>query len=128
MPEPNQPPPNSPVSERRSAGRPKRKYYVRSGKVSWLVLAIDADVAALRFVQNALKGAMISGRKQVNKELRLLDVEAMKLLAAVRLDSQILVSESGFSSCEAGAYATAVVIKRWRNQIAALENLIRSTS
>ena len=69
---------------------------------------------------------MISGRKPVNKKLRLLDVEAMKLLAPVRLDSRILVSESGFSGSEAGSYATAVVIKRWRNQIAAIESLIRS--
>ena len=127
MSNPNGPRPNSPDSKSRSADRPKRKFYVRSGKVSWLVLATDADVAALRFVQHALKSAMISGRKRVNKKLRLLDVEAMKLLARVRLDSRILVSESGFSSSEAGAYATAVVIKRWRNQIAALENLIRPT-
>ena len=125
MSNPNRRGPNSSNSKARPE-KPKRKFYVRSGKVSWLVLATDADVAALRFVQNALKGSLISGRKAVNKKLRLLDVEAMKLLARVRLDARILVSESGFSSSEAGTYATAVVIKRWQGQIAAIENLIRS--
>ena len=108
-----------------TSGRPTRKFYVRSGKVSWLVLATDADVAALRFVQKALKGSLISGRKSVNKKLRLLDVGAMKLLAKVQLDSRSLVSQAGFSRSEAGTYATAVVIKRWHDQIAAIEKMIR---
>jgi len=124
MPDSNQPP-NPSDSKSKSATQPKRKFYVRSKKVKWVGSAKDADTAALRFVQNALKGSMISGRKPVNKKLRLLDVEAMKLLAAVKLDSRIFVSEAGFSRSEAGSYATAVVIKRWQDQIAALEKMIR---
>ena len=91
-------------------------------------MAKDVDAAVMRFTQNALKSALISGRKPVNKKLRLLDVEAMKILAAVKLDSRIFVSEAGFSGSEAGSYATAVVIKRWQDQIAALEKMIRPKS
>ena len=110
-----------------SNGKPARKFYVCSGKASWLVLATDANIAALRFVQNVLKGSLIHGRKPVNKKLRLLDDGAMELLAKVKLDSRILVSEVGFSRSEAGTYATAVVILRWQGQIAALEKMIRQS-
>ena len=112
-------------SQSPSKRKPIRKFYVRSGKVSWLVVATDCDIAVLRFIQKALQGSLIHGRKPINKKLRLLDQGAMKLLAKARLDSRILVSEAGFSRSEAGTYATAVVINRWRNQIAALEKLIR---
>jgi len=90
-----------------------------------MVLAIDADTAALRFIQNALKECMISGRKPVNKQLKLVDTGALELLAKVKLDSRIHVSEAGFSRSEAGQFVTSLVIKRWRSQIAAIEKLIR---
>jgi len=90
-----------------------------------MVLAKDADTAALRFIQIVLHGSLISGRKPVNNELRLLDIAAMEVLAAP-LDSRILISESGFTRSEAGQFVTSLVIQRWRKQIAALEKLIRS--
>lgn len=113
-------------SGRSGAPAPKRKFYVRSGKVSWLVLADDAEVAAQRFVQNALKPSMISGRKPVNEKLRLVDVGAMKLLAA-RLDSKIFISESGFTGSDAGVFNSEMMVKRWHARIVALEEMIRST-
>ena len=125
MPDSNQPRPSNAKS--RSGNLPVYKFYVRSGTVSWIVLAINADVAALRFVQNTLQGSLNSGRQRVNKELELLNVEAMKPLVS-RLDSRIHVSEAGFAKSEAGEFVTSLVVKRWRDQIAALEKLIRSTA
>ena len=90
-----------------------------------VILAIDADTAALRFIQNALQGSLISGRKPVNKQLKLVDDGAMELLAKVKLDSRIHISEAGFTRSEAGQFVTSLVIKRWRSQIAAIEKLIR---
>lgn len=116
---------NSLAPQANSKGLLKRKFYVRSGKSRWMVLAIDADTAALRFIQNALKECMISGRKPVNKQLKLVDTGALELLAKVKLDSRIHVSEAGFSRSEAGQFVTSLVIKRWRSQIAAIEKLIR---
>ena len=91
-------------------------------------MAKDVDTAAVRFIQYALKGSLITGRKPIDKKLRLVDVEAMKILAKASLDSRILVSESGFSNSDAGSYATAIVIKRWHSRIAALEMMIRPKS
>ena len=123
-----QPSRNSSNSKPRRADKPLRKFYLRSGKVKWMGLAKDVDTAAVRFIQYALKGSLITGRKPIDKKLRLVDVEAMKILAKARLDSRILVSESGFSNSDAGSYATAIVIKRWHSQIAALEMMIRPKS
>lgn len=122
----NQPHPENSGSDpsNRKKTRSTRKFYVRSGEVNWIVLAKDADTAALLFVQNALNGSLISGRKAVNKQLQLLDQQAMELLAAP-LDPRIFISESGFTNSEAGQFVTSLVIKRWRTQIAALEKLIR---
>jgi len=90
-----------------------------------MVLAIDADIAALRFVQNALSGSLISGKKRVNSNLQLLNVEEMKVLAQ-RLGPRIQISEAGFSRSEAGQFVTSVVIRRWHKQIAALEQMFRA--
>ena len=116
---------NSSRPKASSAGLPKRKFYVRSGEVRLVILAIDADTAALRFIQNALQGSLISGRKAVNKQLKLVDDGAMELLAKVKLDSRIHISEAGFTRSEAGQFVTSLVVKRWRSQIAAIEKLIR---
>ena len=114
-----------PDSQSRSTDLPTRKFYICCGPITWIVLAADAETAALRFIQNALKDSLISGPKPVDKELRLINVETMNRLAE-KLDEKILVSELGFSRSEAGKFATSAVVKCWRNQIAALERMIRS--
>ncbi len=106
---------------------PSRKFYVRSGKERLLVLAIDAEVAALRFIHNVFKGWLISGPKQVNNKLQLLEAKPMKPLLD-RMDRKIFISEAGFTRSEAGEFATSLVVARWRMQIASLEKIIRSKS
>ena len=115
------------TSKSRSKKLPTGKFYVRSGKQRLTVLATSPEVAAQRFVHNALKTSLISGVKPVNKDLRLLDPEEAMLLTK-ELDSKILVSESGFSQSEAGEFSTSLVVARWRLQIAALENMMRPTN
>jgi len=105
---------------------PTGKFYVRSGKLRLTLLAISAEVAAQRFVHNALKTSLISGVKPVNKDLRLLDPKEATLLTK-KMDSKILVSESGFTRSEAGEFSTSLVVAQWRLQIAALEQMIRPT-
>ena len=103
-----------------------RKFYARSGEVKWAILATDVNVAALRFIQKALGDCMIAGKKPVNNDFKLVDEQALKL-ATARLEPKIMISEAGFSRSEAGMFATRVVIKRWRDQITALETLIRKS-
>ena len=124
MPDSNQSSPDRP-SKKASARVPWRKFYIRSGQAKWIVSAQDAETAALRFVQLALNDSVIPKPKPVNKKLELLDMPTLGRLIA-SLDEKILVSESGFTSCEAGIYATSFVIKRWRKRVAAVENLIRN--
>ena len=88
------------------------------------MLAISPEVAAQRFVHNALKNSLIPGVKPVNKDLRLLDPKQATVLTK-KMDSKILVSESGFSRSEAGEFSTSLVVAQWRLQIAALEQMIR---
>ena len=124
---------NSSQSESRSADlpkspkSPKRKFYARSGTVRLTILAISAEVAALRFVQFALQDSLISGRKPVDKNLQLINANAVVPLMK-QLDSKISISEAGFSRSEAGEFATTSIVARWRLQIAKLEQLIRSTA
>ena len=114
-------------SKPRSKALPTGKFYVRSGKLRLTVLAISPEVAAQRFVHHALKTSLIPGAKPVNKDLRLLDPKEAMLLTK-KMDSKILVSESGFSQSEAGEFSTSLVVARWRLQIAALENMMRPTN
>ena len=110
----------------KSKNLPTGKFYVRSGKLRLTVLAISPEVAAQRFVHNALKTSLIPGVKPVNKDLRLLDPKEATLLTK-KMDSKILVSESGFTRSEAGEFSTSLVVAQWRLQIAALEQMIRPT-
>ncbi len=114
-------------SQSRSPDVPTRKFYVRSGVERLVVLAIDAEVAALRFVHNVFRDRLISGPKKVNKELQLLDPRPMKPLMD-RMDKKIFISEAGFTRSEAGEFETSLVVARWRLQIASLEKIIRSTA
>lgn len=106
---------------------PTGKFYVRSGKLRLTVLAISPEVAAQRFVHQALKDSLISGSKPINDQLRLLDPKQAMLLTK-KMDSKILVSEAGFSRSEAGELSTNLVVARWRLQIAALEQMMRPTN
>jgi len=114
-------------SKFRSQKLPTGKFYVRSGKLRLTVLAISPEVAAQRFVHNALKASLISGAKPINKQLTLLDPKEAMLLTK-KMDSKILVSEAGFSRSEAGVFSTSLVIAQWRLQIAALEQMIRPSN
>ena len=114
-------------SSSRSKNLPTGKFYVRSGMQRLTVLAISPEVAAERFIHNALKTSLISGVKPLNKDLRLLDPKEAMLLTK-ELDSKILVSEAGFSRSEAGEFSTSSVVARWRLQIAALEQMMRPTN
>lgn len=113
-------------SKSHSKNLPTGKFYVRSGKLRLTVLAISPEVAAQRFVHNALKTSLIPGVKPVNKDLRLLDPKEATLLTK-EMDSKILVSESGFTRSEAGEFSTSLAVAQWRLQIAALEQMIRPT-
>lgn len=114
-------------SKSRSENLPTGKFYVRCGKQHLTLLATSPEVAAQRFVHNALKGSLISGRKPVDKDLSLLDPKEARLLTK-RMDPKILVSESGFTRSEAGEFSTSVIVAKWRLRIAALENMIRPTN
>ena len=62
----------------------------------------------------------------MNKQLQLLDAQAVVPLTK-RLDSEIFVSESGFTQRKAGEFRTSLMVARWRLQIAALEKMLRQS-
>lgn len=100
---------------------------MRSGKERLVVLAIDAEVAALRFIHNVFQDRLISSPQPVNRKLQLLEPGPMKPLMD-RMESKIFISEAGFTRSEAGEFPTSTVVARWRIQIASLEKIIRSTT
>ena len=101
------------------------KYYVGSGEVRWTLTAKNSDAAAIRFINLALKPAFIQGQQKV-AEYEMVDWQRAQELIA-QFDKRITVSEQGFTPREFDSFPTHACLKKWQQQIKAMEQLIRQS-
>lgn len=98
------------------------KYYVQAGSFSRIVIAEDAQGAALATVHGVLS--------EVNDEDRIVD--PVQWVSDDEVDEfsddiaeLIFVSEIGFGRSEAGCFFTEEIIQHWHDLMIAIENMIR---
>ena len=102
-----------------------KKYYVSSGPVAWTLLAKNPDAAALRFLYLTLQPAFTQGWQDVS-EYQMVDWQRAKELAS-RFANRITVGEQGFSPRACSSLPTTRCIQKWKQQIRAVEQLIRQS-
>ena len=102
-----------------------KKYYVKSGDICWTLSAKNSDAAAFRFINLALKAAFIQGQQKVAQYQMVNWQQARKLI--VQLGSRINVSEQGFSPREFDSFPTKPCVSQWKQQIQAMEQMIRES-
>lgn len=102
-----------------------KKYYVGSGSVCWVLLAKNPDGAAIRFINLALQAAFNQGTQEVS-EYQMVDWQQANDLSS-RFGKRITVSEQGFSPREFNSYPTNGYLRKWKQQIQAVEQLIRQS-
>ena len=100
------------------------KYYVQAGSFSRIVIAHDAQGAALATVHNVLGDPIEDDRaldpiQWVNED----EVEEFSEEVA----ELIFVSEIGFGRSEAGCFATEDIIQHWHDLMVAIENLLKNS-
>ena len=99
------------------------KYYVESNEVRWVFLAKSPWIAALRAVQNSMQDSLKQNQK-ITTSMELLDKKRLQHLLK-DLGDTITVSQIGFGRNDCGLFDTPIVVDKWREQISALESLIR---
>lgn len=97
------------------------KYYVQAGCFSRIVVAEDAQGAALATVHRVL-GDAIEEDRTLEPVQWVTDDEVDEFSDEV--DDQILVSEIGFGRFEAGVFSTEEIIQHWHDLMVAIENMI----
>ena len=98
------------------------KFYVQAGSFSRIVIAEDAQGAALATVHNVLGDAVEEDRM----------IDPVQWVGEEEVDEfcdevaeLIFVSEIGFGRSEAGCFSTEEVIRHWHDLMVAIENMMR---
>ena len=98
-----------------------RKFYVQSGNCKAVTQSRDAEAAALWSVHQFLD-------QRVNlNDIDWFDEEEMDNIelfqALLELGEEVMVSEIGFSRCEAGWFDTADVMTQWQQLMVAVHRM-----
>lgn len=100
------------------------KFYVQAGSFSRIVIAEDAQGAALATVHTVLGDAIEEDR--LNEPVQWVSEEEVDEFSG-DVAELIFVSEIGFGRSEAGCFATEEIIQHWHDLMVAIENLLNST-
>ena len=97
------------------------KFYVQTGTLSEIVIAEDAQGAALATIHNVLGDAIdkdqcISSAMQIVDQNEVVDI-------CNRFEDQVLVSEIGFGRSEAGFFSVEEILQQWHQLMVAIENM-----
>lgn len=103
--------------------KPVSKFYTQSGQLSWVLTAVDVEVAALRFSQLAFQESLL-GQQAISAKISMIDENIFQQQLQL-LGDKILISQQGFSGPQIGVFDTTAVVQRWRLQIQSLEKLLR---
>ncbi len=98
------------------------KYYVQAGSFSRIVVAEDAQGAALATVHSVL-GDTLEEDRLMNPVQWVSEDEVDEFSEDIA--ELIFVSEIGFGRSEAGCFMTEEVIQNWHDLMVAIENMIR---
>lgn len=99
------------------------KFYVQTGNFTKVVIAEDAQGAALATVHKVL-GEAIQKDQRITVQMELIDQDEVAEICD-DFEDQVLVSEIGFGRCEAGLFETEEIIQHWHKLMIAIENLIK---
>jgi hypothetical protein len=98
------------------------KFYVQAGSFSRIILAEDAQGAALATVHTVL-GDPIEDDRVMDPVQWVCESEVDEFAEDVA--ELILVSEIGFGRSEAGCFATEDIIQHWHDLMVAIENMLK---
>lgn len=98
------------------------KFYVQTGTLTKIVIAEDAQGAALATVHNVL-GDAINTEQRISTPLQIVDQDEVADICD-RFEDQVHVSEIGFGRSEAGLFNLEEIIQSWHQLMVAIENMI----
>jgi len=99
------------------------KFYVQTGMLSKIVLAEDAQGAALATIHNVL-GDAIEKDQPITVATEIVDQDEVADICD-QFEDQVLVSEIGFGRSEAGLFSVDEIIQHWHQLMIAIENMIK---
>ena len=98
------------------------KFYVQTGTLSKIVIAEDAQGAALATIHNVL-GDSIENDQRIFSTMQIVNQDEVADVCN-RFEDQVLVSEIGFGRSEAGLFGLEEILQHWHQLMIAIENMI----